>query len=204
MKLKLSVNRHTTASELIILGALFESLALAREGHVSSVSVDVEPGDDPTSADTFVVQAASAGEEAPKRKRRTRAEMEAANLPKAPEEVPAGNVDVGTSTEDAVTSEPASASATGGKAGNENPAATPAVQPQATPPSETASSEPASASPSERPAPTPASLNMKATAIAKKIGPEKIKAKISELGGKLISTLSPEALIEFDAWLDAQ
>ena len=40
--------------------------------------------------------------------------------------------------------------------------------------------------------------------MAKKIGPEKIKAKIIELGGKLISTLSPEALVEFDAWLDAQ
>ena len=183
MKLKLSVDQSTSPSELIILGALFESLALAREGHVVSVPAEECDGDDPTPAETVVVQVppAAAGEEPPKRRRRTKAEIEAANLPP---EAPAPT-------------EPEQAPAT------ETPAPTqPAPVTDTTPAQAPAEPEPATASHSEPP--TPVSLNIKATAVAKKIGPEKIKAKIVELGGKLISTLSPEALIEFDAWLDAQ
>lgn len=80
MKLSVKVDQTSTASELIILGALFESLALAREGHVVSVPAEECNGDDPTPAETVVVQVPpAAGEEPPKRKRRTRAEIEAEN-----------------------------------------------------------------------------------------------------------------------------
>ena len=46
--------------------------------------------------------------------------------------------------------------------------------------------------------------NTKAAAVAKKIGPEKIRDHIRELGGTLISTLSPDALVAFNDWLDQQ
>lgn len=88
MKLKLSMDQSISPSELIILSAFFESLALAREGHVVSVPAE-DAGDDPTPADTVVVQVppAAAGEEAPKRKRRSRAEIEAENAARS--QVPA-------------------------------------------------------------------------------------------------------------------
>jgi len=88
MKLSVKVDQTSTASELIILGALFESLALVREGHVVSVPAE-DAGDDPTPAETVVVQVppAAAGEEAPKRKRRTKAEIEAENAARS--QVPA-------------------------------------------------------------------------------------------------------------------
>lgn len=191
MKLKLSVNRHTTASELIILCALFESLALAREGHVSSVGADVEPKitapTDPAELqepETVVVPPA-AGEEAPKRKRRTRAEIEATNLPPEP---PVQE------TEPPAPTEPEQAPA-------ETPAPTPAVQPQATPPSETASTEPASASPSDGKTYAAAEVQQLATVVARTHGADLVKDKIAELGGTRIADLKQEQLNKLGAFL---
>ena len=88
MRINVKVDQTSTASELIILGALFESLALAREGHVVSVPTEECNGDDPTPAETVVVQVPpAAGEEPPKRRRRTKAEIEAENAARS--QVPA-------------------------------------------------------------------------------------------------------------------
>ena len=171
MKLKLKVDQTTTASELIILGAFFESLALNREGHVVSTGADVEPKittpTDPAELqepETVVVPPA-AGEEAPKRKRRTKAEIEAANLqPEPPVQ----------ETEPPAPTEPEQAPAV------ETPAPTPDVQPQVTPPSETASTAPASASPSEGGKTyTHAEVQALAVDTARRYGPEKVKALIA-------------------------
>lgn len=187
MKLALKVNRHTTESELIILSALFESLALAREGHVVSVPAEECSGDDPTPAETVVVQVppAAAGEDAPKRRRRTKAEIEAQAAAEAEVEQAAPAAPV--------------------EAGNvETPAPTPDVQPQVTPPSETASTAPASASPSEPEAFEVAAAGGKtyaaadvqqlATVVARTHGADLVKGKIAELGGTRIADLKQEQL----------
>lgn len=183
MKLKLKVDQTTTASELIILGAFFESLALAREGHVVSVPAE-DAGDDPTPADTVVVQVppAAAGEEAPKRRRRTKAEIEAqaaaeaeveqAVAPTEPEQVPA----------------------------TETPAPTPTA-PETT---SGAAETPASASPSEPEAFEVAAAGGKtyaaadvqqlATVVARTHGADLVKGKIAELGGTRIADLKQEQL----------
>lgn len=187
MKLKLKVNRHTTESELIILGAFFESLALAREGHVVSVPAE-DAGDDPTPAETVVVQVPPTGEDKPKRSRRSKAEIEAEKLAAAEAEV-----------EQAVApTEPEQVPAT------ETPAPTPDVQPQVTPQSETASTEPASASPSEPEAFEVAAAGGKtyaaadvqqlATVVARTHGADLVKGKIAELGGTRIADLKQEQL----------
>lgn len=187
MKLKLSVDQSTSPSELISLSAFFASLALAREGHVVSVPAEECSGDDPTPAETVVVQVppAAAGEDAPKRRRRTKAEIEAQAAAEAEVEQAAPAAPV--------------------EAGNvETPAPTPDVQPQVTPPSETASTAPASASPSEPEAFEVAAAGGKtyaaadvqqlATVVARTHGADLVKGKIAELGGRCIADLKQEQL----------
>ena len=197
MKLSLRVTRHTTASELIILGAFFESLALAREGRISSVSAD-EPLTAPVDPaelhepETVVVQAApAAGEEAPKRRRRTKAEIEADAAKAATPVEPAAETPAPT--------EPEQAPAT------ETPAPTqPAPQPD-TPQSETASTEPASASPSEPVGPvTHAEAQKQAIDAARRHGPEKVKAIIAQYeGAAKIADLKESDLASFIGKLQA-
>lgn len=184
MKLKLKVNRHTTESELIILGAFFESLALAREGHVVSVPAE-DAGDDPTPAETVVVQVPPTGEDKPKRSRRSKAEIEAEKLAAAEAEV-----------EQAVApTEPEQVPAT------ETPAHTPDVQPPVTPPSETASTEPASASPSDGKTYAAADVQQLATVVARTHGADLVRGKIAELGGTRIADLKQEQLNKLGAFL---
>ena len=172
MKLKLKVDQTTTASELIILGAFFESLALNREGHVVSVPAE-DAGDDPTPGETVVVPP-TAGEEAPKRKRRTKAEIEAERLAEENSKVAAAEAEAQASNEAGLAEAQV-------EAGNvETPAPTPDVQPPVTPPSETASTEPASASPSEGGKTyTHAEVQALAVDTARRYGPEKVKALIA-------------------------
>lgn len=174
MRINVKVDQTSTASELIILGALFESLALAREGHVVSVPAEECNGDDPTPAETVVVQVppAAAGEEAPKRRRRTKAEIEAEKLAEENSKVAAAEAEAQASNE---------AELTKLEAGNvETPAPTPDVQPPVTPPSETASTEPASESPSDAGKTyTHAEVQALAVDTARRYGPEKVKALIA-------------------------
>ena len=168
MKLSVKVDQTSTASELIILGALFESLALAREGHVVSVPAE-DAGDDPTPAETVVVQVPPTGEDKPKRSRRSKAEIESEKLTAAEAEAQVEQA----VAPDAPT-EPEQAPAV------ETPAPTPDVQPPVTPPSETASTEPASASPSEGGKTyTHAEVQALAVDTARRYGPEKVKALIA-------------------------
>ena len=205
MKLSVKVDQTSTASELIILGALFESLALAREGHVVSVPAEECDGDDPTPADTVVVQVppAAAGEEAPKRRRRTKAEIEAEAVAKAEAEAQASNE---------TAAETSAAPVAPVEAGNvETPAPTPDVQPPVTPQSESASTEPASASPSEPEAFEVAAAGGKtyaaadvqqlATVVARTHGADLVKGKIAELGGTRIADLKQEQLNKLGAFL---
>jgi hypothetical protein len=182
MKLKLNVTRHTTASELIILGAFFESLALAREGHVVSVPTE-DAGDDPTPADTVVVQVPPTGEDKPKRSRRSKAEIEAEKLVAAEAEAQVEQA----VAPDAPT-EPEQVPAI------ETPAPTPDVQPQVTPQSETASAEPASESPSDGKTYAAADVQQLATVVARTHGADLVKGKIAELGGTRIADLKQEQL----------
>ena len=202
MKLSLRVTRHTTASELIILGAFFESLALAREGRVSSVSAD-EPLTAPVDPaelhepETVVVQATpAAGEEAPKRRRRSKAEIEADAAKAATPVEPAAETPAPTEPEQAIPP---------GAPGNESPAPTqPAPQPD-TQPSESASTEPASASPSEPVGPvTHAEAQKQAIDAARRFGPEKVKAIIAQYeGAAKIADLKESDLASFIGKLQA-
>lgn len=208
MKLKLKITRYTTESELVHLGNFFTALGMNRGAHVFAPPPDAaelhEPeffvvvpptGTTPQELRTGEIGTIDSGiniltgKPEPKRRRRTKAEIEAEAHASQGAPLPEQEGPI----------EP-------GEPGNEQAAGTDQPAPTPTAPETTsgAAEAPATDSPSERPAPTPVSLNIKATAVAKRIGPEKIKAKINELGGKLISTLTPEALIEFDAWLDAQ
>ena len=175
MKLKLKVDQTTTASELIILGAFFESLALNREGHVVSVPAE-DAGDDPTPGETGVVQVppTAAGEDVPKRRHRTKAEIEAERLAEENSKVAAAEAEAQASNEAGLAEAQV-------EAGNvETPAPTPDVQPPVTPPSETASTEPASASPSEGGKTyTHAEVQALAVDTARRYGPEKVKALIA-------------------------
>ena len=219
MKLTLKVTRYTTDSELIHLGNFFTALGINRGAKVFAAPTDPAELDEwgisfinPSQAHDLrngEIGTVDTGinivePEAPKKRRRTKAEIEAAA--KAEEQAQhaydhaRNQPDTDphqTLVEDGA--EKAGAIATG-EPGNDQPAPTPTA-PETT---SGAAEAPAAESPSERQVPTHATLNMKATAVAKKIGPDKIKAKIGELGGKLISTLSPEALVEFNASLDAQ
>ena len=201
MKLSLRINRHTTASELIILGAFFESLSLAREGHVTSVSADdvLTAPTDPAELqepETVVVQP-----DAPKRRRRTKAEIEADALAAENARVAAAEAEAQANNEAGL----AEAQAAEVPVGNEAPAPTPPVQQPATPPSETASTEPASASPSEPTGPiTHADAQKQAIDAARRFGPEKVKAIIAEYeGAAKIADLKESDLASFIGKLQA-
>ena len=207
MKLSLRVTRHTTASELIVLGAFFESLALAREGRVSSVSAD-EPLTAPVDPaelhepETVVVQvpndahSSGAGFDAPKRKRRTKAEIEAAAAAEVEKIIDKGeHLQEPELPKESPVQEP----------GNVQPAPTqPAPQPD-TQPSESASTEPASASPSEPVGPvTHAEAQKQAIDAARRHGPEKVKAIIAQYeGAAKIADLKESDLASFIGKLQA-
>ena len=198
MKLSVKVDQSTSPAELIILAGTFESLALAREGHVVSVPAE-DAGDDPTPGETVVVQvpndahSSGAGFDAPKRRRRTKAEIEAAAAPVEPEpEAPAP-----TEPEQAIPP---------GAPGNEQPAPTPAATATDTAPAQ-APAEPAAAtaSPSE-PAPagkeyTEAEVQDLAGKVARSVGPEVVKGKIAELGASRIAELTQPQRNELGAFL---
>ena len=190
MRINVNVTRHTPASELIILGAFFESLALAREGRISSVSAD-EPLTAPVDPaelhepETVVVptndaHSSGAGFDKPKRSRRTKAEIEADAAKAAAPVEPAAETPAPTEPEQV----PAI----------ETPAPTPDVQPQVTPQSETASAEPASESPSDGKTYAAADVQQLATVVARTHGADLVKGKIAELGGTRIADLKQEQL----------
>jgi hypothetical protein len=182
MKLKLKVDNTTSVEELALLGAFFTGLAGERSylppvfvAPTDEAELPPEPSCVTLNREEPVVHV-----EAPKRRRRTKAEIAAMDA--------VGEVV-------AVEPEPEVAASLNAEAAGQ--AAYDLARNQPDP-------EPEVAAASTSKVPTPAELNTKAAAVAKKIGPEKIRDRIRELGGTLISTLAPAALIEFNEWLDQQ
>lgn len=209
MKLSIRVTKRTTDSELIHLGNFFTALGMNRGAHVTSgltAPLDAaELGEPevvvilPGGGEVVNTEPTVTGTEAPKRRRRSRAEIEAEALAAENARVAAAEAEAQASNE---------AGLAEAEAGNENPAPTPDAQQPATPPSETASTTPASASPSEPAAPTGpvthADAQKQAIDAARRHGPEKVKAIISEFeGAAKIADLKEADLSAFVAKLQA-
>jgi len=187
MKLKVKITHRTTPEELFQLGALFTGLAIGGNGvRVSSGSPALTVPADPAELDE-PEPLTQAGTEPPKRRRRSKAEIEAEKLAEENAAVASGEAEAQASNEAGLAA-----------AGNEAPAPTPDAPQQDTPPSETASTAPASASPSKDY--TEAEVQDLAGKVARGVGPEVVKEKIAELGASRIAELTQEqrnALGEF-------
>ena len=162
MKLSVRITHDTTDSELIYLGNLFTALGMNRGTKVTSFT----PPADPDEAEAIHIPATPEQEAAidaatgitPKRRRRTKDEIAAAEAAAKAEEQGA---------------------VAPGEAGND-PASTQPAPPPATPPSETASTAPASESPSDAGKTyTHAEVQALAVDTARRYGPEKVKALIA-------------------------
>ena len=202
MQLKLIINEHTTDSELVHLGNFFSALGLNRGAHVISAPADEaelevpevpEPSYIPLNREEPVVHV-----EVPKRRRRTKEEIaaaEAAAVAAAEAEAQARNEAALAAAEDAAKAE----------AGKGDPAPTPSVEPQGTPPAEEpASTQPATAAPSDTKTYTPAEVQKIAVATAGRFGPEKVKAIIAQYpGAARIADLPLTELAGFVAKLNA-
>lgn len=211
MRIKLKITRHTSESELIHLGNFFTALGMNRGAHVTSgLTAPTDPAelDEPEAVilihptqepdlrtgelgtiDNSIVPPS----EAPKRRRRSKAELDAAQAADVIE------------PKDQAKPNPEPDYSAPAEAGNADPAPTPDAQPPATQPSETASTTPASASPSEPVGPvTHAEAQKQAIDAARRHGPEKVKAIIAEFeGAAKIADLKEGDLASFIGKLQA-
>jgi len=227
MKLKLKINSHTTAAELIQLGMLFTGLGLNSGAKVVSFSAPADPAelDEPevtivraaTDEEIAAVRAAptDAGNEPPKRRRRTKAEIEAeiaereaANKPVTTDPDPHQTVVEEAAEKATATAEDAGVHAGSaipsheGEAGNVQPADTQPATATAGVEKEVAASEPATASPSDAGKTyTAAEVQQQATVVARTHGADLVKAKIAELGGARIADLNAEQVNTLGAYL---
>lgn len=172
MKLKIKVDNATTNSELRLLGAFFTGLADQYEPCVLAAPADtaelpVTAIDPLAQGDTHV--------EAPKRRRRTKAEIAAMD---AVGEVVAVEPEPEQVAREAALNAEAEAQAAYDQARN---------QPDPEPVTDT---EPAAASPSKTY--TEAEVQDLAGKVARAAGPEVVKAKIAELGAARIADLTQE------------
>ena len=204
MQLKLVINESTTDSELIHLGNFFTALGMNRGAHVVSA-----PGDEaeytvivpPTNTTEQELREGElgkieginilTGKPEPKRRRRTKEEIAAAQAA-----TPGTTVE---STEPVQEGpiEP-------GEPGNDQPAPTPPAPETTTPAEEPASMQPAVESPSDTKTYTPAEVQKIAVATAGRFGPEKVKAIIAQYpGAARIADLPLTELAGFVAKLNA-
>lgn len=194
MHIQVTIDGDSTAVELVALSHFANELALDRGAKVA-VGPLVAPTDSAELEEPEVVvgQAplveGTAGTEAPKRRRRTKEEIAAANAATTP-------------------TEPAP------EAGNAEPAVTQTANETTT---EAVDPEPAAASPSE-PVVEPEAFEVAAaasgknytevevqqiaTVVARTHGADKVKAKIAELGAQRIAGLAQEKLNELGDYLD--
>jgi len=212
MKLKLKINRHTTESELVHLGMFFTALGLNRGARVTSGTAGFTAPTDPaeldegevvvvaTPGEQQVVEApATAGTEAPKRRRRSKEEI-------AAEALAAENARVAAAEAEAQASNEAGLAEAQAQVGNADPAPTqPATETTlgaSQAPAETAA---ATVSPSEPVGPvTHADAQKQAIDIARRFGPDKVKAIIGEYeGATKIADLAEGDLAGFVAKLQA-
>lgn len=200
MKLKLKINSHTTAAELIQLGMLFTGLGLNQGAKVVSFSplADEAELDEPevvvVPEEEAVKIDAAVGNEPPKRRRRTKAEIEAeAEATRIAEAEAAAQV-----------SNEAGLAAAQEEAGNAEPSApTPTANATATETAtqEPAASAPATESPSDGKTYTAAEVQQLATVVARTHGADLVKGKIAELGGSRIAELSEQQVNQLGAFL---
>ena len=200
MKLKLKINRHTTSSELIQLGMLFTGLGLNGGAKVVSFSPPTDPAelDEPEltivpPAEEPVINKA-AGTEVPKRRRRTRAEIEAENAERSQVSVIEDTDPHQTQVEQGAEAATVIAEDT---SGNDQAAPTPTV-PETT---NGAAETPATESPSDGKTYTAAEVQQQATVVARTHGADLVKAKIAELGGARIADLNAEQVNTLGAYL---
>ena len=198
MQLHIQVDERTSPEDLHALSVFARELATGR-GQRDSVGPLTAPIDPAELAEPELVvvgdtvPAEPQVAEAPKRRRRTKAEIEAdaaATLPEVPEE-PVG-------------AEPGTVPEPNATPLAETPAATQPAPQQDTAQSETASTAPASASPSDGQQYTAADVQKVAVDAARRFGPEKVKAIIAEYpGATKIADLLPADLAGFVGKLNA-
>lgn len=236
MKLKLKITRHTTKSELIHLGMFFTSLGLNAGAKVVAFTPPTDPAelDEPevvhvaASPEQEASIDKAVGNEPPKRRRRTKAEIEAEHVVQAggpfywwhPESDSAGSVatrveldklligdplvcEVSTEQYEAIVADIAERKNAPIKAevGNVQPAATQAATVTDGVEKEAAASEPATESPSDGKTYTAAEVQQQATVVARTHGADLVKAKIAELGGARIADLNAEQVNTLGAYL---
>lgn len=210
MKLKLKINRHTTESEFIHLGMFFTALGLNAGTKVVSFAPPTDAAElDEPEGETIVRPATeeeiaidkAAGVEPPKRRRRTKAEIEAEIAEREAanklDAVIAENSRVAAAEAEAQTSNEAGLKALEGEAGNVQPAPTPTA-PETT---NGAVETPATESPSDGKTYTAAEVQQQATVVARTHGADLVKAKIAELGGARIADLNAEQVNTLGAYL---
>lgn len=221
MKLKLKINRHTTSSELIQLGMLFTGLGLNGGAKVVSFSPPTDPAELDEPEVTVVPPAEESainkaiGVEPLKRRRRTKAEIEAeiaereaANKSAVTDHDPHQTIVEEAAEKATATAEDAAGVHAGtaipsheGEAGNVQLAATQAATVTDGVEKEAVASEPATASPSDGKTYTAAEVQQQATVVARTHGADLVKAKIAELGGARIADLNAEQVNTLGAYL---
>jgi hypothetical protein len=207
MKLKLKVDDTTTVAELRLLGALFTGLAgeyavttystfnpPADEAELSAVDPSPLYNEEHPPEPNIDAHSSGPGFDAPKRRRRTKAELAAAGTAEPGTTIASTTTD----PEPEVTPEPSPLP--------EVSAPTPTAPVTDTAPTEPApaASEPAAASPSDTKTYTPAEVQKIAVATAGRFGPEKVKAIIAQYpGAARIADLPLGELAGFVAKLNA-
>lgn len=234
MKLKLKINSRTTSAELIHLGMLFTGLGLNSGAKVVSFSAPADPAE-LDEGETIIIPPTCdheaqlrggelgtvdagidilIGKPEPKRRRRTKAEIEAeiaereaANKPATTDRDPHQTIVEEAAEKATATAEDAGVHAGSaipsheGEAGNVQPADTQPATATAGVEKEVAASEPATASPSDGKTYTAAEVQQQATVVARTHGADLVKAKIAELGGARIADLNAEQVNTLGAYL---
>ena len=185
MKLTLKVTRDTTDSELIHLGNFFTALGINRGAKVFAAPADPAELDEPEVVHIPATPEQEAAIDAaagitPKKRRRTKAEIEADALAAENARVAAAEAEAQASNEAGLKAiEEQEQGIAPGEAGNEQPAATQTAPVTDGAEKETAASTPATASPSDGKTYTHAEVQAMAVDTARRYGPEKVKAIIA-------------------------
>lgn len=234
MKLKLKITRHTTESELVHLGMFFTALGLNAGAKVVAFTPPTDPAelDEPEAIVVSPVEEAAidkaVGNEPPKRRRRTKAEIEAEHVAQAggpfywshSESDSVGSVATRVELDKLLIGDPLVCEVSAeqyeaivadiaerknapikAEAGNVQLAATQAATVTDGVEKEVAASEPATESPSDGKTYTAAEVQQQATVVARTHGADLVKAKIAELGGARIADLNAEQVNTLGAYL---
>ena len=210
MQLHIHIDEYSKVGELNALAVFARELATSRglKDSVGPLTAPLDPAE--LEEPEIVVAGGTVPAEAPKRRRRTKAEMEAAAAAQAGDNVGlATNEAAAAATlpevpEEPVGAEPGTVPEPNATPLAETPAATQPAPQQDTAQSETASTAPASASPSDGQQYTAADVQKMAVDAARRFGPEKVKGIIAEYpGATKIADLLPADLAGFVGKLNA-